>query len=127
MKKTILSVTFLLALASVSDAADKKQTALNSAVENKAAYTASSVSVAETNYAAVLEENTKLRIQASELSYKLDDLSSKLDYTQMMHVTIGNLRDVALVNSLDDAKNQLDYARMMNATLVNLATVSAKM
>ncbi len=127
MKKMILSVTFLLALASVTDAADKKLTALNNTFENKAGYAANSASIAETNYAAVLEENTKLRIQASELSYKIDDLSSKLDYTQMMHVTISNLRDVALVNSLDDAKNQLDYARMMNATLVNLAIVSAKM
>ena len=125
MKKIMISVTFLLALASVSNAADKKQTAINNAIENKTSYTATTVSTAEMNYAAVLEENTKLKIQAAELSIKLDDLSSKLDYSQMMHVTISNLQNVTLLNSVEDAKSQMDYARMMNATLVNLAVISA--
>jgi hypothetical protein len=127
MKKILLSVTLLLTLASVSNAADKKQTALNNAIENKVSFTANTASAAEMNYAAVLEENTKLRIAAAELSTKLDDLSSKLDYSQMMHATISNLQNVTLLNSVENATTQMDYARMMNATLVNLAVVSANL
>ena len=125
MKKIMISVTFLLSLASVSNAADKKQTAVNNAIENQATYNTSSISTAEMNYAAMVEENTKLKIQDAELSSKVENLSSKLDYSQMMHVTISNLQNVTLVNSSEDAKSQLDYARMMNATLVNLAIISA--
>ena len=127
MKKIMISVTFLLALASVSNAADKKQTAVNNAIENQATYNTSSISTAEMNYAAMVEENTKLKIQAAELSTKVENLYSKLDYSQMMHVTISNLQNVTLVNSSEDAKSQLDYARMMSATLVNLATITANL
>ena len=127
MKKILISVTFLLSLASVSNAADKKQTAINNATENKASLTANTVASVEMNYAAMLEENTKLKIQAAEFSGKLDNLSSKLDYSTMMHATISNLKDLTIANSLENAQFQMDYARMMNATLVNLAVVSANL
>lgn len=126
MKKILLSVTFLLTLASITNAADKKQTALISAFETKTSTEVNGSSAVMSNYAAVMEENTKLRLVASELSAKFDDLASRLDYTHMMHVTISNLQDVTLVTTVEDAKTQLDYARMMNAIIVKLALVAAQ-
>ncbi|MES2648668.1 MAG: hypothetical protein V4717_17460 [Bacteroidota bacterium] len=125
MKKMLLSVTFLLSLVSITNAADTKQTALNNTVENKNAFTSATSSVAVANYAAVLEENTRLRMQTAELNSKVENLVSMLDYTQMMHTTISNLLNVSTITVVENAKSQMDYAQMMNAVLVNLVSVNA--
>jgi len=124
MKKLIVSVTFLLMMVSITNAADKKQTAVKESVDNKVVYATTGSSVITMNYAAVLEENTKLRLQAAELNNKMDDLVSRLDYTQMMYSTLNNLQQAELLNTVEDAKSQLDYVGMMHATLLNLANLS---
>jgi len=111
-------------LVGITNAADKKQTAKKELVENKAIYAVSSSSISTMNYAAMLEENAKLRIQTSELNNKLDDLVSKLDYTQMMYATLSNLQRVELVSTVEDAQSQMDYVSMMHATLLNLVSLS---
>jgi len=124
MKKLIVSVTFLLMLVSITNAADRKQTAVKESVENNAVYATSGSSVITMNYAAVLEENVKLRIQAAELNNKMDDLVSRLDYTQLMYATLSNLQRAELLSTVEDAKSQLDYVSMMHTTLLNLANLS---
>ena len=120
MKKILLSVAFLLALASLSYAADTKHTAVKKSVENKLILNGNSSAVAASSYAAVVEENTKLKLQAEALMTKIDDLSSKLEYTQMMHSTINSLRETVILDNMEDIKCQMDYVRMMTATLFSL-------
>jgi ribosomal protein S8 len=124
MKKMLLSVTFLLSLVSITKAADTKQTALNNTVENNKSFTSATSSTAVANYAAVMEENTRLRMEAAELSSKVENLVSMLDYSHMMHATISNLKNVSMVDVVEDAKSQMEYAQMMNAVLVNLVSVN---
>jgi hypothetical protein len=119
MKKMILSVVFLLALASLSYAADKKQTA-DKKTENKSILSGNTSAIAAASYTAVLEENSRLKLQASELANKIEDLNSRLEYSQMMYTTISSLQQTALNLAIEDTKCQLDYVRMMSATLLSL-------
>ena len=125
MKKIILSVTSLLSLVTMLNAADAEQPILNSAAESKKAFSSVASSIAVSNYAAALEENTRLRIETAELSSKVENLVSMLDYRQMMHATISNLQNVSFDNAVADSKSQMDYAQMMNAVLVKLASINA--
>jgi hypothetical protein len=120
MKKILLSVAMLLTLASLSYAADKKQTAVKRSVENKGTLSINSTVVAAANYAAVMEENNMLRLQTAELSKRVDELNSKIQYSDMMFITINNLHEAAFINNMEETKLQLDYAKMMSAILVNL-------
>ena len=120
MKKILISVTFLLALASLSYAADTKHTAVKKSVENKSVLTGNTSAVAASSYAAVVEENTKLKLQAEELMTRIEDLRSKLEYTQMMHSTINSLSEAVVLNKMEEIKSQVDYVRMMTATLLSL-------
>jgi hypothetical protein len=119
MKKIMLSVVLLLALASFSYAADKKQTA-DKKTENKSILSGTTSAIAAASYTAVLEENNRLKLQASELVNKIDDLNSKLEYSQMMYATISSLQQTALNYAIEDTKCQLDYVRMMSAILLSL-------
>lgn len=119
MKKIMLSVVLLLALASFSYAADKKQTA-EKKIENKSILSGNTSAIAAASYTAVLEENNRLRLQASELTFKIDDLNSRLEFSQMMYTTLSNLQQAALNDAIEDTKCQLDYVRMMSITLLNL-------
>ena len=126
MKKLILSVIILFMLGGTTNAADKKQTALQNSVERKTVYTVKTASALSMSYAALQEENLNLKLQTAELNGKLDELTSKLDYTQMMHTILANLQQQELINTVENAKSQLDYASMMNTTLLNLASVKGK-
>jgi hypothetical protein len=113
-------------LGGTTNAADKKQTALQNSVERKTVYTVKTASALSMSYAALQEENLNLKLQTAELNGKLDELTSKLDYTQMMHTVLTNLQQQELINTVENAKSQLDYASMMNTTLLNLASVKGK-
>lgn len=115
----MLSATLLFLLAGSAFAADKKE----SEVVNKSDFSVTSVASLGINYAAMQEENVKLKIQGAELADQLDNLQNKLDYSQMMYATMNHLWDAAFKTAVEDAKNQLDYARMMNVTLLNLSSL----
>lgn len=120
MKKILLSVAFLLTLASLSYAADKKQTAVKKSVENKSVLGTKTAVISAASYAAMLEENNKLKLQTAELSKKVDELNNTIEYSKMMFATVTNLQDAALTNTIEETKCQIDFAKMMNATLMNL-------
>jgi hypothetical protein len=119
MKKILLSVVFLLALASLSYAADKKQTA-DKKTENNSILSGNTSAIAAASYTAVLEENNRLKLQASEMTNKIEDLKSRLEYSQMMYATISSLQETTLNLAIEDTKFQLDYAKMMSAILLNI-------
>jgi hypothetical protein len=122
MKKLITSIAALLLFAGISFAAENKDSN-RSALSNTKAPEASTSFVSARSLAQIIEENTELRMKVEELSNQAEDLTSLLDYSKMMHVTISNLQEEQMQEKEADSKSQLDYARMMNATIVNLGSV----
>lgn len=123
MKKLITSTAALLLFAGISFAAETKDSNRSALATNNKAPETSTSFVAARSLAQIIEENTELRLKVEELSNQAEDLTSKLDYSKMMHVTISNLKEQHMQEMEADNKSQLDYARMMNATMVNLGSI----
>jgi hypothetical protein len=126
MKKLIIPVTSLLLLAGNVMAADTTNSAQKQSNANSKSMLVSATATVAYSYEMLVEENIKLRQQADLLTNQVDDLSSKLGYTQMMHTTLTNLDKTMAAQTAENLKDQMDYARMMHVTLTNLAVVATK-
>lgn len=123
MKKIITSIAALLLCAGISFAAETKDSNRSALASNTKAPETSTSFVSARSLAQIIEENTELRMKVEELSNHAEELTSLLDYSKMMHVTISNLQEQQMQDKVSDNKSQLDYARMMNATIVNLGSI----
>ncbi|CAN5741392.1 hypothetical protein BH10BAC3_BH10BAC3_20920 [soil metagenome] len=123
MKKLITSIAAILLFAGISNAAETKENNTFKSAQSTLAPAAESSLVSAKSLTQVIEENTELRLKVEEMTNENENLSSKLDYSKMMHSTISNLQQEVMNDQQENTKSQLDFARMMNATLINLNTL----
>lgn len=124
MKKLVTSIAALLLFAGITSAAETstlESIESRSAHKNLADASASAVSVRTISQ--IIEENAELKLKVEEMTRETENLTSLVEYSNMMHATISSLQEERMNQQEENTKSQLDYARMMNATLLHLSTL----
>lgn len=124
-KSTILFAALFLVLPFVygSDPLKKME---KSFVEEKQLAIAAPEAVAVPSLLSLMEENQLLKRQNEALTGQMENLSSRLEYIQMMTATLDQLHNLVVEEKIAETRSQVDFAKMMYTTLLNLNQVAGK-
>lgn len=78
------------------------------------------------NMLSLMEENQLLKRQNDLLTAKIEDLSNRLQYFQMMKVTLDQLQRIEAEDRIAETRSQLEFAKMMHTTLLHLNQIAGK-
>ena len=122
MKKLLIAFTLLLIISGKATAAKTTKSSVKSSIETAQSSGTSTAAVLLYNYEVLQAENTKLLQQAESLSVKVEELTNKLGYTQMMHSAIFDLNAVVFAQTAEETTGQLEYAYTMHTAIAQLGS-----
>jgi uncharacterized protein YlxW (UPF0749 family) len=119
MKKLIIAVSLLVLWAGTATAAGKDKKDNNQQLNEQSLL--ASTPAMNNAVSLLLDENSRLRTEAEILQKKVDDLSNRLDYSQMMYTSIATLKNVVDQEEAEELNSKMGYMHMMHVTLMNLS------